>query len=102
MVTAEKDQNGTHGGRHEQQPVLGEHVVLEATGTIPSANAVLFLLVVAVEGREVDIGRGFVDRDILVIRAEDRVDDNRRKREEEGRETSWMRNLLLKQVSLCY
>jgi hypothetical protein len=100
VVSAKEDEQGAHGRGQKEEPVLGKDVFFQSAGTVPSANAVLVLLVIAVQRCEVDVGRGLVDRGVLVVGAEDGVDDKCRKREEERGEACGVRSDLLRTMSL--
>ena len=71
MVPVEEGEQDADRGREQQQTVLGESVGDEKAAPIPDADLVLGLLVVSVQGREIDVGGRVVDVDVLVGGAED-------------------------------
>ena len=71
MIAVEQNQENAHGRREQKQPILREHIGVQQTPTTAHADFVLFVLVDAVEGGEVDVGGSLVDVDILVRGAED-------------------------------
>ena len=85
VVPAEEDEERTTDRWEENEPILGEDVVPEFSGAILPTKLELCLERVAIEWREIDIGRGIVDRPVLVIRAEARVNHKCGKSEEKRR-----------------
>ena len=56
VVAVEQNQENTDGRREQKQPVLREHIGVQQAATVKHANFVLFFLIDAVEGGEIDIG----------------------------------------------
>lgn len=72
MIAVEEDQENADGGRQQKQPILREHIGVQQTATgVTVTDFVLFLLIDAIEGGEVDIGRRLVDVDVVMTCAED-------------------------------
>lgn len=84
MIAVEEHEKDAHGWREEQEPVLKEHIGVEESAATPLvSDQVLALLVVAIEGRKVDVRRSLIDLPLRVRRAETRMDNERRKGEHE-------------------
>jgi hypothetical protein len=71
VIAVEQDQENADGRGEQKQPILREHVGVQHTATVAHADFVLFLLIDAVEGGEVYVGRRLVDVDVVVIGSED-------------------------------
>lgn len=83
VIPVEQHQQGRYGGRQQEETVLSEYIRVKQTSPIMQPHAALLLRVVSVQRREVDVRRRVVDRPVLVRRAEDAVDDERREGEHE-------------------
>ena len=76
MVSAVENQKGTGNRRQKQKAILREDIVVEQPSTFFFiANTVLIGLVIAVEGRQVNIGTCLVLQIVLVIGPEACMDD---------------------------
>ena len=71
MVPVEESKEHADSRREQQQTVFGESVGDKEAAPVTYTNLVLRLLVVPVQGREIDIRGRLVDVDFLVRRAED-------------------------------
>lgn len=61
VVSAEQHQQRAHGGGHQQQTILGKHVLVHATCAVVATDFHLCFERVAVQGREVKVGRSIID-----------------------------------------
>lgn len=71
MIAVEEDQEHGDGGRQQEQSILREDIGKQQTATIADTDFVLLRLIDAIEGSEVDVGRGLVDVHVFVTGAED-------------------------------
>lgn len=67
VVAVEEDQENGDGRRQQKQPIFGEHIGLQQTTTGTGTDFVLLVLIDAIEGGEVDVGRSLVDVDFVAV-----------------------------------
>ena len=77
MEAVEEDQQDADAGGHAQETLVGVAVDFELA-VAEGADSVLHLLVAAVKGREVEVGRCLGFRHVPVVGPEEVVDDDAR------------------------
>lgn len=75
MIAVEKDQEGTAGRRHHQQPTIRETVWLEPSSAVMGPDSVNVILRAAVKNTKVEVAAGIVNSPVITICIEDAMNN---------------------------